>query len=120
MSVLKKVYEAQNGPDAHLLRGLLESEGIPAVVRGVGILPFIESGLFRMGNRPTVWVLDDARFPRALEIVHGFRLNPERAASAAGAAGAASDAVWTCPGCGERMERQFSDCWNCGDPRPAE
>ena len=116
MSVLKKVYEAKNAADAHLLRGLLESEGIPAIVRGVGIVPFIEVGLFRMGNRPTVWVLDDARFPRALEVAHGYRTDPERAAAAAN--GAPPVAAWICPSCGESMEQQFSDCWSCGDPRP--
>ena len=119
MSALKKVYEAKNAADAHLLRGLLESEGIPAIVRGVGIVPFIEVGLFRMGSRPTVWVLDDARVSRALEVVHGYRTDPEQAAAAA-ADGTAPAAVWMCPSCGERMEQQFSDCWSCGDPRPDE
>lgn len=119
MSALKKVYEAKNAADAHLLRGLLESEGIPAIVRGVGIVPFIEVGLFRMGSRPTVWVLDDARVSRALEVVHGYRTDPEQAAAAA-ADGTAPAAAWMCPSCGERMEQQFSDCWSCGAPRPEE
>ena len=116
MSALKKVYEAKNAADAQLLRGLLESEGIPAIVRGVGMVPFIEVGLFRMGSRPTVWVLEDARLPRALEVVHGYRTDPEQAAAATD--GAAPAAAWICPSCGESMEQQFSDCWNCGDPRP--
>ena len=25
---------------------------------------------------------------------------------------------WTCPRCGERLEGQFTDCWQCGSPRP--
>lgn len=118
MSVLKKVYEAKNAADAHLLRGLLESEGIPAIVRGVGIAPFMEVGLFRIGSRPTVWVLEDARFSRALEVVHGYRTDPDQAAAAAD--GAAPAAAWICPSCGESMEQQFSDCWSCGNPRPDE
>ncbi len=27
---------------------------------------------------------------------------------------------WQCPGCGERIEGQFSHCWNCGAERPEE
>ena len=62
MSVLKKVYEARNAADARLLRGLLESEGIPAVVRGAGLLSSIEIGRFRIGNPPSVWVLETRVF----------------------------------------------------------
>ena len=25
--------------------------------------------------------------------------------------------AWTCPGCGERIEGQFTECWNCGRER---
>lgn len=119
MSALKKVYDAKNAADAQVLRSVLEAESIPAVVRGVGSVPFIESGLFRIGSRPSVWVLDDGRLARALEIVHGYRTDPEHAASAA-AGHQAPAAAWTCPSCGERLEQQFSDCWSCGAPRPPD
>ena len=26
---------------------------------------------------------------------------------------------WTCPDCGERIEPQFTECWNCGASKPA-
>ena len=26
---------------------------------------------------------------------------------------------WTCPKCAERLEGQFSECWNCQTPRPS-
>ena len=28
--------------------------------------------------------------------------------------------TWTCPRCGEDVESQFSECWNCGSERPPE
>ncbi len=81
MSVLKKVYDAKNVADARLLRGLLEAEGIPAVVRGAGLLSSIEIGRFRIGSPPSVWVLEDTRISLALRIVHDYRTNPERASA---------------------------------------
>ncbi len=26
--------------------------------------------------------------------------------------------MWTCPKCGEQVERNFEACWNCESPRP--
>ena len=26
---------------------------------------------------------------------------------------------WTCPTCGEFVEKEFGECWNCGRPRQA-
>ena len=122
MSVLKKVYDAENRAEARLLRGLLESDGIPAVVRGAGPLSFLQVGPFRIASRPSVWVLEDDRLSRVLRIAHDYRTNPDRAASAGAApqakeGRAAPAEAWICPSCGERLD-QFSDCWNCGDPRP--
>lgn len=31
--------------------------------------------------------------------------------------GVAHAPAWVCPGCGERLEGQFSACWNCGHER---
>ena len=27
---------------------------------------------------------------------------------------------WVCARCGERLEGQFAQCWNCGADRPAQ
>jgi len=40
MSDLKRIYQARGSGDAHLLRGLLEAEGIAVVVRGDDFVPF--------------------------------------------------------------------------------
>lgn len=106
---MKKVYTAADPADAHLLKGLLEGENIPAEVRGEhlyamrGHLPMTED------TCPSVWVLEDADFERAAGIVAAIgRTN----AAPSGAAGA-----WRC-GCGEENEGQFSECWRCGRSRP--
>lgn len=119
MSVLKKVYDATSAADARQLRGLLESEGIPAVVRGAGLLSFLPSGLLPNGRRPSVWVLEGSRFARALQIAHDYRTRPdEAAAGAVPPAGTAPTAILTCPACGESMEQQSGDCGNCGGQPP--
>ena len=107
MSDLTKLYVAANAADAHILRGLLEQEGIQAIVRGDDIVPLQGGNLFKMETRPSVWVFDDEHVARARELADDFG-RP-----------AASDrppATWTCR-CGKAVEDQFSDCWSCGRPK---
>ncbi len=100
---MQRVYTARHPIDAHLVRGLLEAEGIPAEVRGEvlfgarGEIPMTEDTL------PSVWVLDEWAATRARSVVLRHR---------AGLAPAAGPA-WSCPACGETLEPQFSDCWRC-------
>jgi hypothetical protein len=103
---MKLVFTARHPTEAHLIRGLLESEGIRAEVRGdqlygaFGELPVL----------PTVWILDPAADADANRLVGEFlrgtpahRHRHER---------------WNCVACGETLEGQFTDCWNCGAARP--
>ena len=105
---LTKLCVAANAVDAHMLRHLLEQEGICAVVRGDGMVPLQGGSLFRMETRPSVWVLSDERLTRAHELAEEF------------AAGGASDGnarTWECR-CGESVEEQFGECWSCGRSKP--
>jgi hypothetical protein len=43
--------------------------------------------------------------PRCPECGQMFSRRPERP-------------EWSCPDCGEKLEGQFTHCWNCGSPRP--
>jgi hypothetical protein len=95
---------------AHLLRGALESEGIPAVVEGEhlgalrGELPVGASAEYRVS------ILDDEQLPRAALWTRQW-LAQQSAADAA--------SLWTCARCGERHEPHFGACWKCGAPAPA-
>jgi len=104
---MKQVYVARSVTDAHLVRGVLEAEGIAAMVRG----EFLAGGI---GELPAdvcgVWILDDALAARASQVLEEVW----RGRRASGSAG-----PWTCPGCGEPLEGQFTDCWRCGAARPA-
>lgn len=110
---LIKLCVAANTVDAHMLKSLLEQEGIEAIIRGDGFVPLQGGHLLKMETRPSVWVLDDERRPRAEELVAGFR----QGAAAFDDDGGASD--WRCR-CGETIEGQFTECWSCGRDRPSD
>jgi hypothetical protein len=104
---MKQVHAAKHAPEAHLVRGFLESNGIAAVVRG----EFLTSG---WGELPVdvcaVWITDDAQFERANALLVSF-LNGDLARQH-------RDEAWTCPKCSEHLEGQFTACWKCGAPKP--
>ena len=112
MSELKKIYVADGPGDAHVLRGLLEVEGIEAVIRGDDMVPLQGGSLFHLETRPSVWVLaDDAgRYGRAVEIAAGYAAGKHAPAGS-------EEPTWRCPSCGESIEAQFTACWNCGAER---
>lgn len=53
---------------------------------------------------PEVWVMDDSRLEAARALLAQLRHPPAR--------------HWTCPGCGERIDGPFEQCWNCGTAMP--
>jgi hypothetical protein len=98
---MRRLYSAATLPDAHLVRGLLAQAGIEARVfnenaqGGMGEIPFTQAW-------PEVWVVDDADFERAGEIVRQF----ERPA--------ASGPARACGQCSEENPANFQVCWHCG------
>ena len=103
---LKLLHPARHAVEAHLIRGFLASHGIAAEVRG----EYLTSG---WGELPTdvcaVWIAEDSQFARADELLKTF-LKGSYARQFGGEG-------WTCEGCGETLEGQFTECWNCGAGR---
>jgi predicted RNA-binding Zn-ribbon protein involved in translation (DUF1610 family) len=87
------------------LKNILEKDDIPCCIRNeylsiaAGELPFQECF-------PALWVLNDADYPKACEIVAAWRSLPVE-----------TQAQWVCPDCGETIEGQFSSCWQCSRQR---
>lgn len=83
------------------LKTVLEQHGIVCMVKnayligGAGELPPIECW-------PELWVEDDDDFPRARRLLNEVMASDDTAQA------------WTCPRCGEHIEPQFAQCWNCG------
>lgn len=109
---MKQVYIADDPAEAHLVAGILDQDGISCDIRGEdlwnarGQLPLTAETL------PTVWIVDDSKYEQAVELVKQF----EDRTLAADKGGD----PWTCPNCGEEVEAQFSNCWQCRANRPPE
>jgi hypothetical protein len=68
---MKQVYVAPNPAEAHLVRGLLESRGIHAEVRGEALWGTRGETPLTPDTLPTVWV-DDNQAPEAARIVEDY------------------------------------------------
>ncbi len=91
-----RVYSSNDVSEVEFVRNMLEKEGIECSIdSSLGASPFTDSF-------PQLWLLNDADFQRAHELVDQWSnpLPPGRPA-------------WTCPDCGETIEGQFSTCWRC-------
>jgi hypothetical protein len=102
---MRKAFTAQHPTEAYFLKGLLESEGIAAEVRGEALFGARGEAPVTADTLPSIWVLDDSQFERALEILRNRQEGAPRE-------------VWECPNCGELLEPQFSTCWKCGMDNP--
>ena len=83
--------------------GVLQSRGIPAIVTdqlSTGILAW-----------PIKVRVHEEHAEAARAVIDEFLSAGEKPSNAK---------HWRCPGCGEMIEPQFSDCWNCQTPRPTE
>ncbi|HUX73475.1 MAG TPA: DUF2007 domain-containing protein [Steroidobacteraceae bacterium] len=101
---MKRVFRAATLLQVAHARNLLIAAGIECEIRNqflagaVGELPALETW-------PQLYV-DEADEYRALRAL-------------AQAAQATTGPPWTCEGCGEELEPQFSSCWRCGALRDA-
>ena len=103
---MREVFVAQHPTEAHFIRGLLEAEGIHALVRGESLFSARGETPATVETLPSVWVSDDDA-GRAREVIaRGGEVAAETAAP-----------PWTCPQCGEPVEAQFTECWRCGASR---
>lgn len=105
-----KVFVAQNPVQAHLVQGILEAEGIDAEVRGEALFTTLQGGSAMPATLPTVWISDDDQAIQARALVERFSGSELPVAVAL--------APWLCADCGELHEPQFTQCWNCGSPKP--
>ncbi len=106
---MKKIYEAIDPADAHLLKGLLESANIEAVVLGEFLWGVRGDVPVPPAVSPTVWILNDADDERAMELVSAYRPEDHEWKFA--------DEAWVCAKCGETNGEQFTECWKCGESR---
>ena len=101
---MKRIYQANDLPQAYLLKHLLEEAGIPVRVfnenaqGGVGEIPFIHT-------YPELWVQRDQDEARARKLVLDYERQQNEPVEEK-----------ICPDCGERNPGTFETCWQCGQP----
>jgi hypothetical protein len=84
--------------EANLLKGMLESEGIPAAVTGADLV----GGYSGVPKVCDVRLLVPARYrDDAAAVLDRYQHE------------AASGGEWRCPGCGEMNAATFESCWSC-------
>ena len=99
---MERVFTSSDPALVGLVLSVLESAGIRCLLRNqyltgaMGELPVNECW-------PQVWVMDAADAPRASRLVREVVAQDDQ-----------HGAPWTCPGCGEALEGQFRQCWQCG------
>src|SRR4051794_13512778 len=116
---MQHVYTARDAMDANFLRGLLEQEGLRAVVQGEALEETWGDLNLSPEALPSVWV-DDSDVARAVPIVDEYRKRDASDANVSDEAiEAAADArpKWLCHNCGRMIEEQFTHCWHCGHER---
>ena len=69
---MKQVFVAQNPAEAHLVRGLLETRGIHAEVRGEELWGTRGETPLTSDTLPTVWVLNDLQVPEAMSALEEY------------------------------------------------
>jgi len=109
---MKKVFSSGDRSLIEIVRRLLHNEGIEVRVLNehtasvLGDVPFFKA-------YPELWVRteDQARADRVVAKFESGESRDEQLTD-----------PWTCPGCGETIEGQFTECWNCtiADPRREE
>ena len=102
-----KVYESHDRIFVESLKAMLTSESIEHLVKdesssSLGEVPPIVSCQH-------IWVIDEKDLERAQGLVKQLESQAELA----------TGEPWTCSGCNEILEAQFTTCWNCGEQRDA-
>ncbi|HET6249721.1 MAG TPA: DUF2007 domain-containing protein [Tepidisphaeraceae bacterium] len=114
---MKQLFTGRNDMEAHFVKGLLEQEGITAILQGEALegawadLPLSDRAL------PSIWV-DEADLERAQPIIDDYRQREMKTANQPDDADESTGPTWKCPKCGEEVDEQFDVCWNCETEKP--
>jgi hypothetical protein len=106
-----QVYSAEHPTEAHYVKGLLESQGITCDMRGETLFGARGELPITTETAPSIWIVDDSKFKEAREVIKEYE-NLENIETY-------DNSKWKCDSCGEESEAQFTECWNCLNPRNA-
>ncbi len=96
---MKKLFSSPDSAELELLKNMLADAGIECELRNSDVSRIMPAPPFY----EELWVSEE-EYPKASELLASWQ-RPTRIG------------YWTCPKCGEKVEDQFSSCWNCGATR---
>ncbi len=100
---MRRLTSAPNIAIATLWADLLGQAGIAATVQRA-FASSIAGELPPDQAQPEVWIVDDDLLAKARALLDELRRPVVH--------------HWSCPGCGERVDGPFEQCWNCGTAMP--
>jgi uncharacterized protein YlaI len=100
---MKRLTQAPNLAIATLWADMLTGAGIDCNVQRA-YASSIAGEIPPDQSLPEVWVVDDEQLEPARRLFAELRGAPQR--------------HWVCPGCHERVDGPFEQCWNCGAMMP--
>lgn len=103
--------------EAHFLQGLLEQEGITSVIQGEALEGAWGTVQITPKSLPGVWV-NEEDVARAQPIADEYQQREMKSRAMPEGEENPIGVTWKCPKCGEEVEEQFDECWNCGAERP--
>ena len=102
---MKKIYTSPDRLMVFHFKNILESYHIDCLIKNeflagaAGELPFNECW-------PELWIKNEKKYDKALKIMEKNRMMKTTTQNA-----------WICIKCGEKLEGQFTACWQCGESR---
>src|SRR4051812_23560223 len=99
---MHKIFSSPQSAEVELFKNMLADAGITCEVRNGEVSRVVPAPPFY----EELWVCGED-YTKASELLSAWQNT---------SAAAAADS-WICPGCGERIEGQFSTCWKCGAKR---
>jgi hypothetical protein len=103
---MKEIYKALDLTEAYIIKGILQAAEIEVVIRGESLGPLRGMIPMALETNPAVWLVQDEDLARAQKLLTEYHQKLSQEGS--------DNRPWTCSGCGEESEPQFTDCWNCG------
>jgi hypothetical protein len=115
---MKHVYTGRDEMDAHFVKGLLEQEGIEAIVQGEALESAFSTLVLSEKSLPSVWVPDGEEVKAAAIVAKYKQVDAANANDTGDVNEDAPRPTWKCANCGQAVEEQFTECWKCGHARP--
>jgi len=98
---MHKVYSSQDVTLVHFARSVLEANKIDSVILREQLTGAV-GGLAPLDTWPELWVHDAAELEQARQLIASAMKKSDTLQT-----------PWICTGCGEKIEPQFTQCWQC-------